>query len=71
MTQPQSRTSAFAFPVLSSAFAAGMLALASGATLAASSPLDDPANVVEAIFAYYEARDIVPYETEQPHQSFL
>ncbi len=42
MTQPQSRTSAFAFPVLRSAFAAGMLALASGATLAASSPLDDP-----------------------------
>ena len=33
--------------------------------------IDEPANVVEAIFAYYEARDIVPYETEQPHHSFL
>jgi hypothetical protein len=33
--------------------------------------IDEPANVVEAIFAYYEARDIVPYETEMPHHSFL
>ncbi len=33
--------------------------------------IDEPASVVEAIFAFYEARDIVPSETEQPHRSFL
>ena len=33
--------------------------------------IDEPANIVEAIFAFYEARDIVPEETEQPHRSFL
>jgi hypothetical protein len=32
--------------------------------------IDEPASVVEAIFAFYEARDIVPTETE-PHHSFL
>lgn len=32
--------------------------------------IDEPAQVVEAIFAFYEARDIVPTETE-PHHSFL
>ncbi len=32
--------------------------------------IDEPARVVEAIFAFYEARDIVPSETE-PHSSFL
>ncbi len=42
MTQPQSRTSVLAFPVLRSAFAAGVLALASGTALATSSLLDDP-----------------------------
>lgn len=33
--------------------------------------IDEPANIVEAIFAFYEARDIVPEETEHPHRSFL
>jgi len=33
--------------------------------------IDEPAHVVEAIFAFYEARDIVPTETERPQQSFL
>ena len=33
--------------------------------------IDEPAHIVEAIFAFYEARDIVPSETEQPQQSFL
>ncbi len=33
--------------------------------------IDEPAHVVEAIFAFYEARDIVPAETEQPQRSFL
>jgi hypothetical protein len=32
--------------------------------------IDEPASVVEAIFAFYEARDIVPTETE-PHDGFL
>ncbi len=32
--------------------------------------IDEPASVVEAIFAFYEARDIVPTETE-PHHGFL
>ncbi len=32
--------------------------------------IDEPASVVEAIFAFYEARDIVPTETE-PHHNFL
>ncbi len=32
--------------------------------------IDEPAHVVEAIFAFYEARDIVPSETE-PHSSLL
>jgi uncharacterized protein (TIGR00730 family) len=32
--------------------------------------IDEPAQVVEAIFSFYEARDIVPTETE-PHHSFL
>jgi hypothetical protein len=32
--------------------------------------IDEPASVVEAIFAFYEVRDIVPTETE-PHHSFL
>ena len=33
--------------------------------------IDEPAHIVEAIFAFYESRDIVPSETEQPQQSFL
>ena len=33
--------------------------------------IDEPARITEAIFAFYEARDIVPTETEQPQQSFL
>jgi len=33
--------------------------------------IDEPADIVEAIFAFYEARDIVPEETEHPHRSFL
>ncbi len=33
--------------------------------------IDDPKEIVEAIFNFYESRDIVPAETEHPHQSFL
>ena len=33
--------------------------------------IDDPKEIVEAIFTFYESRDIVPAETEHPHQSFL
>ena len=33
--------------------------------------IDEPAHIVEAIFAFYEARDIVPAETERPQQYFL
>ncbi len=33
--------------------------------------IDEPANVVDAIFSYYEARDIVPAEIEHPPHSFL
>ena len=33
--------------------------------------IDDPKEIVEAIFHFYESRDIVPSETEHPHQSFL
>ena len=33
--------------------------------------IDDPKEIVEAIFAFYESRDIVPAETEHSHQSFL
>ncbi len=33
--------------------------------------IDEPAHIVEAIFAFYESRDIVPSETERPPQSFL
>ena len=33
--------------------------------------IDEPAVVVDAIFAFYEERDIVPTETERPHKSFL
>jgi predicted Rossmann-fold nucleotide-binding protein len=33
--------------------------------------IDEPAHIVDAIFAFYEARDIVPAETEQPQHSFL
>jgi uncharacterized protein (TIGR00730 family) len=33
--------------------------------------IDEPASIVDAIFAFYEARDIVPEETEHPHRSFL
>jgi uncharacterized protein (TIGR00730 family) len=33
--------------------------------------IDEPANVVNAIYAYYEERDIVPSETERPSSSFL
>ena len=33
--------------------------------------IDEPTHIVEAIFAFYEARDIVPAETERPQQSFL
>lgn len=32
--------------------------------------IDEPSQVADAIFAFYEARDIVPTETE-PHSSFL
>lgn len=33
--------------------------------------IDDPKEIVEAIFHFYESRDIVLSETEHPHQSFL
>jgi uncharacterized protein (TIGR00730 family) len=33
--------------------------------------IDEPANIVDAIFAFYEERDIVPSETESPPHSFL
>lgn len=33
--------------------------------------IDEPANVVDAIFAFYEERDIVPSETEHQPRSFL
>lgn len=33
--------------------------------------IDEPANVVDAIFAFYEAREIVPAETERQMGSFL
>lgn len=33
--------------------------------------IDEPAHIVDAIFAFYENRDIVPAETEHPNQSFL
>ena len=33
--------------------------------------IDEPANVVDAIFSYYESRDIVPAEIENPPHSFL
>lgn len=33
--------------------------------------IDEPAGIVEAIFSFYESRDIVPTETERPQQSFL
>ncbi|WP_339940067.1 TIGR00730 family Rossman fold protein [Undibacterium luofuense] len=33
--------------------------------------IDEPANIVDAIFAFYEERDIVPAETERPQKSFL
>ena len=33
--------------------------------------IDDPKEIVEAIFTFYESRDIVLAETEHPHQSFL
>ncbi len=33
--------------------------------------IDDPKEIVEDIFTFYESRDIVPAETKHPHQSFL
>ncbi len=33
--------------------------------------IDEPARVVDAIFAFYEGRDIVPVQTERPQKSFL
>ena len=33
--------------------------------------IDDPKEIVEAIYHFYESRDIVLSETEHPHQSFL
>ncbi len=33
--------------------------------------IDEPARIVDAIFAFYEGRDIVPVETERPQKSFL
>ena len=33
--------------------------------------IDEPANIVDAIFAFYEARDINPTEAESPMHSFL
>ena len=33
--------------------------------------IDEPARIVDAIFAFYEGRDIVPAETERPQKSFL
>ncbi len=33
--------------------------------------IDEPINVVNAIYAFYEERDIVPSETEHPSSSFL
>ena len=33
--------------------------------------IDEPARIVDAIFAFYEGRDIVPVETERPKKSFL
>jgi hypothetical protein len=33
--------------------------------------IDEPANIVDAIFAFYEARDISLTEIERPATSFL
>ena len=33
--------------------------------------MDEPARIVDAIFAFYEGREMVPTETERPHKSFL
>jgi uncharacterized protein (TIGR00730 family) len=33
--------------------------------------IDEPAHIVDAIFAFYEGREIVQAETERPHKSFL
>ena len=33
--------------------------------------IDEPANVVDAIFAFYEARELAPIETERQTSSFL
>jgi uncharacterized protein (TIGR00730 family) len=33
--------------------------------------IDEPAHIIDAIFAFYEERDIVPSETERPPHSFL
>ena len=33
--------------------------------------IDEPVHIVDAIFAFYEERDIVPAETERPPKSFL
>ncbi len=33
--------------------------------------IDEPANIVDAIFAFYEARDIVPLEAESSPHTFL
>ncbi len=33
--------------------------------------IDEPARIVDAIFAFYEGRDIVPVQTERPQKSFL
>lgn len=33
--------------------------------------IDEPANIIDAIFTFYEERDIIPAVTESPPQSFL
>ena len=33
--------------------------------------IDEPTRIVDAIFAFYEGREMVPTETERPHKSFL
>jgi len=33
--------------------------------------IDEPANIVDAIFAYYEARDIEPSEDERQKMLYL
>jgi predicted Rossmann-fold nucleotide-binding protein len=33
--------------------------------------IDEPANVIDAIFAFYEERDIVPSESEHEPSAFL